>query len=77
MPPLRFKPGVGQVSFCGYPTEAIDGNVVLGDVCEGEFGPHFLGNMLRAMESTGGGVNGNLYKRPEDSPHPELELWRE
>eukprot|EP00969_Alexandrium_andersonii_P031899 1393658-Alexandrium_andersonii.AAC.1 len=29
------------------------------------------------MESTGGGVNGNLHKRPEDSPHPELELWRE
>ena len=44
---------------------------------EGEFGPHFLGIMLRAVERDGGGANGNLYKRPEGSPYPELELWRE
>eukprot|EP00969_Alexandrium_andersonii_P029984 1307886-Alexandrium_andersonii.AAC.1 len=33
--------------------------------------------MLQAVERTGGGLNGNLYQRPSNSPCPELEMWRE
>eukprot|EP00969_Alexandrium_andersonii_P362642 15460166-Alexandrium_andersonii.AAC.1 len=76
MPP-PFQPAIHQIEFCGYPTDAIDGNVPIGDACEGRFGPRSRSFMLQAVEQTGGGVNGNLYQRPSDSPHPELELWRE
>eukprot|EP00969_Alexandrium_andersonii_P251932 11134977-Alexandrium_andersonii.AAC.1 len=76
MPP-PFMPVINRVEFCSYPSEAIDGNVPIGAARSEGFGPCTLSGMLRVIETSGGGRNGNTYTRPHDSPHPELELWRE